>query len=109
MISVNDFSAPVHSHMPVLLAPILSFASPVGGNWLDGTFGAGGYTRGLLEAGAKTVTALDRDPSVFKLAEELKQKYKSACTLLRGFSQILTSMAVILMGWYLISEYLQCS
>ena len=84
MISVNDFPASVHSHMPVLLAPILSFASPVGGNWLDGTFGAGGYTRGLLEAGAKTVTALDRDPSVFKLAAELKQKYKKRLHLVEG-------------------------
>ena len=33
-----------------------------GGLYLDGTFGAGGYTRPMLEKGG-TVLALDRDPS----------------------------------------------
>jgi DNA-binding transcriptional regulator/RsmH inhibitor MraZ len=32
------------------------------GVWIDGTFGAGGYSRGLLEAGAERVIAIDRDP-----------------------------------------------
>ena len=38
------------SHIPVLLAPLLAAVSPVSGRWLDGTFGAGGYSRGLLKA-----------------------------------------------------------
>lgn len=55
-------------HIPVLLDPILTLCAPIRGHWVDGTFGAGGYTRGLLEAGAETVTAIDRDPSVFEMA-----------------------------------------
>ena len=40
-------------HTPVLLRPLLAAVAPVTGRWLDGTFGAGGYTRGLLDAGAE--------------------------------------------------------
>ena len=40
----NKSDAP---HIPVLLRPLLSGVSPVSGTWLDGTFGAGGYTKGL--------------------------------------------------------------
>jgi 16S rRNA (cytosine1402-N4)-methyltransferase len=57
-------------HVPVLLAPLLQAAAPVHGLWIDATFGAGGYTRGLLEAGADHVIAIDRDPSVFAMAAE---------------------------------------
>jgi len=57
------------SHIPVLLAPLLAAVSPVSGRWLDGTFGAGGYSRGLLEAGADHVTAIDRDPLTFEMAQ----------------------------------------
>ncbi|WP_218275715.1 16S rRNA (cytosine(1402)-N(4))-methyltransferase, partial [Pseudomonas sp. GW456-12-10-14-LB2] len=38
------------------------------GTWLDGTFGAGGYARGLLEAGAGRVIGIDRDPEAHRLA-----------------------------------------
>lgn len=61
----SDMSAP---HIPVLLTSILSAVAPVQGVWLDGTFGAGGYTRGLLEAGAEKVVGVDRDPLAFELA-----------------------------------------
>ena len=49
-------------HIPVLLDAVLDAAAPVGGIWLDGTLGAGGYTRALLEAGAERVIGVDRDP-----------------------------------------------
>lgn len=55
-------------HIPVLLSAILDAVAPVHGDWLDGTFGAGGYTRGLLEAGADRVIAVDRDPLAFEMA-----------------------------------------
>jgi 16S rRNA (cytosine1402-N4)-methyltransferase len=60
-----DDAAP---HIPVLLPAILEAVAPVEGVWLDGTFGAGGYTRGLLEAGAAQVVAVDRDPLAFEMA-----------------------------------------
>ena len=44
--------APLGPHVPVLLGPLLAAVAPVRGVWLDGTFGAGGYARGLLDAGA---------------------------------------------------------
>jgi 16S rRNA (cytosine1402-N4)-methyltransferase len=49
-------------HVPVLLAPLLAAVAPVRGVWVDGTFGAGGYARGLLDAGAARVIGIDRDP-----------------------------------------------
>ena len=57
------------SHIPVLLEPILKAAGPISGCWLDGTFGAGGYTRALLDAGADSVIAVDRDPLAFEMAQ----------------------------------------
>ncbi|ANP38378.1 16S rRNA methyltransferase [Phaeobacter gallaeciensis] len=56
-------------HIPVLLRPLLKAVAPVTGRWLDGTFGAGGYTRALLEAGADQVIAVDRDPLAFEMAK----------------------------------------
>lgn len=51
-------------HAPVLLQEVLEALTPGPGQTIvDGTFGAGGYTRGLLANGA-TVVAFDRDPSV---------------------------------------------
>ena len=62
-------------HIPVLLRPILKAVAPVTGRWLDGTFGAGGYTRGLLDAGAGSVVAVDRDPLAFEMAEPWAAEY----------------------------------
>lgn len=53
-------SAP--AHIPVLLHEVMTALAPAPGErHVDGTFGAGGYTRALLDAGAD-VTAFDRDP-----------------------------------------------
>ena len=62
---------PSAPHTPVLLRPLLAAVAPVSGRWLDGTFGAGGYTRGLLDAGAAQVVAVDRDPLAFEMAQVL--------------------------------------
>jgi len=49
-------------HIPVLLDEVLDALDPQPGDVVvDATFGAGGYTRALLERGA-TVHAFDRDP-----------------------------------------------
>lgn len=55
-------------HIPVLIGPLLEAARPVAGRWIDGTLGAGGYTRALLEAGAQEVLAIDRDPEAMARA-----------------------------------------
>ena len=57
-------------HVPVLIDAILSACAPIRGTWLDGTFGAGGYTRRLLDHGAERVIAIDRDPLAFEIARD---------------------------------------
>ncbi|WP_373356638.1 16S rRNA (cytosine(1402)-N(4))-methyltransferase RsmH [Pseudoroseicyclus sp. CXY001] len=80
---------PAAPHIPVLLAPILERAAPVTGRWLDGTFGAGGYARGLIAAGADEVIGVDRDPSAFRLAEGWRDEYAGRLILKEGrFSQL---------------------
>lgn len=68
-------SNPNKPHIPVLLRPLLAAVAPVSGVWLDGTFGAGGYTRGLLAAGAAQVIAVDRDPLAFEMAQDWAGDY----------------------------------
>ena len=58
-------------HVPVLLAEVLEALQPrVGSLLMDGTFGAGGYSRALVERGA-TVVALDRDPAAVRGGADL--------------------------------------
>ncbi|WP_045386866.1 16S rRNA (cytosine(1402)-N(4))-methyltransferase RsmH [Falsirhodobacter sp. alg1] len=74
-------------HIPVLLNPLLEAVAPVRGRWLDGTFGAGGYTRGLLDAGADHVIGVDRDPLALEMAA--KAGWDSRVTLVQGtFSEL---------------------
>lgn len=76
-------------HVPVLLAPLLRAVAPVEGAWLDGTFGAGGYARGLLAAGADPVIGMDRDPLVFDMAAGWAAEYGDRLRLVRGtFSEL---------------------
>ncbi|MGQ0564823.1 MAG: 16S rRNA (cytosine(1402)-N(4))-methyltransferase RsmH [Gemmobacter sp.] len=86
-------------HVPVLLAPILAAASPVTGVWLDGTFGAGGYARGLLDAGADRVIGIDRDPHAHDLAAPMLAQHAGRLTLvLDTFSNLAEVAEVALDG-----------
>ena len=71
-------------HIPVLIDAILSHCAPIEGTWLDGTFGAGGYTRALLEGGAERVIAVDRDPLAFDLAAEWAGGYGDRLVMQHG-------------------------
>ena len=63
------------THAPVMLGEVQDALAPAPGRLiLDGTFGAGGYSRSFLEAGAE-VLALDRDPSTQAFAEPLSRAY----------------------------------
>ena len=62
-------------HTPVMLKEVIENLSPKNGELhLDCTFGAGGYTKAILEAGANVV-AIDRDPSSEKYAIPLKVEF----------------------------------
>jgi len=55
-------SAPA-PHIPVLLDEVIHALAPAPGeSHVDGTFGAGGYSRAILAAGAARVVGFDRDP-----------------------------------------------
>ena len=82
--SATATTAPQDPHIPVLLRSILAQVEPVRGVWLDGTFGAGGYTRGLLDAGADRVIGVDRDPSVFDMANVWAAEYGDRLDLVEG-------------------------
>lgn len=80
-------------HIPVLLPALLRAVAPVQGVWLDGTFGAGGYTRGLLEAGADRVIGIDRDPLAFELAAPWVRDYGDRLRLVQGTFSNLDTLA----------------
>ncbi|MGI3209713.1 16S rRNA (cytosine(1402)-N(4))-methyltransferase RsmH [Roseovarius tibetensis] len=71
-------------HVPVLLRPLLTAVAPVSGVWLDGTLGAGGYARGLLEAGADRVIGVDRDPVALDMAQGWGAAYGDRLQLVGG-------------------------
>ena len=53
-------------HIPVLLAEVIAALSPQAGEiHVDGTFGAGGYARAILDTGARVI-AFDRDPDAIR-------------------------------------------
>ncbi|HEX4298549.1 MAG TPA: 16S rRNA (cytosine(1402)-N(4))-methyltransferase RsmH [Devosia sp.] len=71
-------------HVPVLLAEVLAALAPLEGcRIVDGTFGAGGYSRALLEAGA-SVVGIDRDPQVAPFAEALKAEFPNRFSFVAG-------------------------
>ncbi len=72
-------------HDPVMLPQVLEALSPRDGAvYVDGTFGAGGYTRAILEAADCTVIALDRDPSVDVYVQSLREAYGKRFVFVHG-------------------------
>lgn len=63
-------------HIPVLLDSVLTRLGCQGGVYVDGTFGAGGYTRAILNAHPENrVIAFDRDPTVLPMVEKMKAEF----------------------------------
>jgi 16S rRNA (cytosine1402-N4)-methyltransferase len=59
-------------HEPVLLQEVVAgLAVQPGSTHVDGTFGAGGYSKALLGAGAGRVIAFDRDPTAIEEGRSL--------------------------------------
>ena len=72
-------------HQPVMLREMLAAMAPRAGEVVvDGTFGAGGYSRALLTAADCRVVAIDRDPNVKLLADALAREFPGHFLFLPG-------------------------
>lgn len=82
-------------HIPVLLTEVLKMLKPKAGDTvLDGTFGAGGYSRAILEAGASRVIGLDRDPTAIEAGKPLVSHFGDRLSLFHtAFSELGTLAA----------------
>ena len=64
------------SHFPVLLNEVIEICGfQKGKDFLDCTFGGGGYSESILKMPNTNVSAIDRDESVSKFALNLKKKF----------------------------------
>lgn len=80
--SVPPTSAP---HVPVLLNEVAAALAPQAGEvMVDGTFGAGGYSRAILEAADCAVIAIDRDPDTKRHADALATQYGPRFSYISG-------------------------
>lgn len=78
-------------HIPVLLDAVMDTLGDIHGQTvIDATFGAGGYTRRFLDAGANVI-AFDRDPTVIPDAETVCGEYGERFRFIpRPFSDMAT-------------------
>jgi 16S rRNA (cytosine1402-N4)-methyltransferase len=84
------------AHIPVLLDEVLAALAPQPGDVIvDATFGAGGYSRALLDAGA-TVHAFDRDPDAIENGGKFPETGEKPPRLVlhpRRFSEMVNALA----------------
>lgn len=75
----------MYNHDPVMVAEVVAALQPRdGGRYVDGTFGAGGYTKAILDAADCKVWAIDRDPDAVRNAAGLLNDYAGRLTLIEG-------------------------
>lgn len=83
-------------HIPVLLDEVIQALDPQPGDVIvDATFGAGGYTRALLDCGA-TVHAFDRDPDAIRNGQSWEEAQSSPPRLIlhpNRFSEMVAALA----------------
>ena len=73
------------AHIPVMRDEMLLALRPGDGRvYLDGTFGAGGYAKAILEAADCTLFALDRDPDAIARGAALSRDCRDRLTLIQG-------------------------
>lgn len=73
------------NHVPVLLREVVTFVKPrVGGVYVDGTFGSGGYTTAILETADCRVVGIDRDPAAINNGITVINKFPGRLILVKG-------------------------
>lgn len=84
IIGTNDRTSTT-GHIPVMLSEVLSCLDiRDNGLYLDGTFGGGGYSRAILQAGHVTLHAIDRDPTAIARGQSLIAEYGGRLHLHQG-------------------------
>lgn len=89
------------SHIPVMLAEVLEALAPAEGEvYVDGTFGAGGYSRAILKAAENVrVIGIDRDETAMERAQKLKADTDGRFTPVHGtFGDVEAHLAGIGIG-----------
>ena len=72
-------------HIPVMAQEVVDALQPRdGGRYLDGTFGAGGYTAAMLDRADCQVIAIDRDPDAIAAGQALAERYAPRLRLIEG-------------------------
>lgn len=86
-----------NKHIPVLMDEVLTALAPKKGEtYVDGTFGAGGYTRAILSAADCNVIAIDRDPAAIKRSVSLSQEFGDRFRIVEGcFGDMVALLASI--------------
>ncbi len=80
-------------HVPVMLEEVVHFLAPgAGGTFIDGTFGAGGYSAALLARGAHVI-AIDRDPAAIAGGADLMRDAGGRLKLTEGRFSALDEIA----------------
>ena len=81
----GERAPPAAPHIPVLLDQVMAALAPIAGNiFVDGTFGAGGYSRALLDYGAAQVIAIDRDAEALAAGAALARASGGRLILVEG-------------------------
>src|SRR5688572_14362234 len=79
---IADDNDPKARHVSVLLDEVIEELAPADGEtYIDGTFGAGGYTRAILDAADCRVVAIERDPAAFAAGQDMVRAYGGRLTL----------------------------
>ena len=92
-VGTTDAAGGPARHVPVMIEEVVHFLAPgAGGTYIDGTFGAGGYSAALLSSGANVI-AIDRDPTAIAGGAGLARSAGGRLTLAEGRFSALDAIA----------------
>jgi len=85
-------------HMPVMAAEVAqALALEAGADYLDCTFGRGGYARDWMERTGCRVFAIDRDPEAIRVAREMSREFDGRLVPVEGcFGDLAQLMADVM-------------